>query len=157
MSDSVQDTASHNPTPLALGNPLDLDDGRKAASVLARQCRAGVEELDRAVRAHAEAEHAYRKALASKLLELRGQAVPATLALDLAKGQAGEEGDSGVSRLRFERDLAKGMIEVARQRLRQLDGERASLRQLLEWSQRFEERSFTPPPNVNRQTGEVLS
>jgi hypothetical protein len=128
-----------NPTPLSLGEPLDLDDGRRAASLLARQCRSAVDALDQAVVRHAEAEHSYRKAYASKLIELRGQAVPVGLCLELAKG------DEVVAKLKFDRDLAKGMIDVCRERLRQLDGERASLRQLLEWSQRFEARSFTPP------------
>jgi len=128
---------SANPTPLSLGDPLDLDDGRRAASALARQCRNGVDELDRAVRAHAEAEHAYRVAYALKLVELRGDAVPVGLATELAKGEA------KVAGLKFDRDLAKGMIDVARERLRQLDGERASLRQLLEWSRKFEDRPFT--------------
>ena len=128
-----------NPQALELGDPLDLADGRRAASMLARQCRDGVDALDRAVRAHAEAEHTYRKAYSTKLVELRGQAVPVGLCLELAKG------DEAVAKLKYDRDLAKGMIDVARERLRQLDGERASLRQLLEWSQRFEVRSFTPP------------
>lgn len=126
-----------NPTPLSLGDPLDLDDGRRAASMLARQCRGAVDSLDQAVTRHAEAEHTYRKAYASKLVELRGQAVPATICLELAKG------DEQVAKLKFDRDLAKGMIDVARERLRQLDGERASLRQLLEWSRKFEDRPFT--------------
>lgn len=127
-----------NPTPLSLGDPLDLDDGRRAASVLARQCRDAVDALDRAVQSHAEAEHAYRKAHAQKMVELRSDATPATLCQDLSKGS------DRVSQLKYERDLAKGMIDVSRERLRQLDGERASLRQLLEWSQRFEARAFTP-------------
>jgi hypothetical protein len=127
----------NNPTPLSLGDPLDLDDGRRAASKLARQCREGVEALDRAVKAHSEAEHTYRIAYAKKLVELRGDAVPVGVATDLAKG------DETVAQLKYERDLAKGMIDVARERLRQLDGERASLRQLLEWSRKFEDRPFT--------------
>jgi hypothetical protein len=126
-----------NPTPLSLGDPLDLDDGRRAASMLARQCRDGVNNLDRAVKAHAEAEQVYRMAYATKLVELRGDAIPVGIATELAKG------DEHVAKLKFDRDLAKGMIDVARERLRQLDGERASLRQLLEWSRKFEDRPFT--------------
>jgi hypothetical protein len=128
---------SGNPTPLSLGDPLDLDDGRRAASMLARQCRDGVNNLDRAVKAHAEAEQSYRIAYATKLVELRSNATPVGIATEMAKG------DESVARLKYERDLAKGMIDVARERLRQLDGERASLRQLLEWSRKFEDRPFT--------------
>jgi hypothetical protein len=127
-----------NPTPLSLGDPLDLDDGRRAAARLARQCRDAVDALDRAVQSHAQAELTYRKAHAAKLVELRSEAIPATLCQDLSKG------DPKVGQLKYERDLAKGIIDVSRERLRQLDGERASLRQLLEWSQKFEARSFTP-------------
>lgn len=128
-----------NPTPLSLGDPLDLDDGRKAASMLARQCRASVDNLDQAVQRHAESEHSYRKAFAKKIVELRADGVPATICLELAKG------DQQVAQLKYDRDLAKGIIDVTRERLRQLDGERASLRQLLEWSQKFENRQFTGP------------
>jgi hypothetical protein len=105
--------------------------------MLARQCRDGVNNLDRAVKAHAEAEQVYRMAYATKLVELRGDAIPVGIATELAKG------DEHVAKLKFDRDLAKGMIDVARERLRQLDGERASLRQLLEWSRKFEDRPFT--------------
>jgi len=105
--------------------------------MLARQCRDGVDALDRAVKAHAEAEQTYRIAFAKKLVELRGDAVPVGISLELAKGEA------VVAQFKYDRDLAKGMIDVARERLRQLDGERASLRQLLEWSRKFEDRPFT--------------
>lgn len=125
--------------PLHLGDPLDLDDGRKAAHTLALYCREAVRDLQRAHHAYAVAERDYRRELAKVIAEMYADLGKVTLVDDLARG------NPTVVNLRFTRDLMRAGVQVAKERLRQLDGERASLRQLLEWSQKFHDgRQFTP-------------
>ena len=60
-------------------------------------------------RAAAEAEQAYRVALAKKILELREQSYPATLIGDLARG------DKEVAQLKFERDCSEVVYDNAKE------------------------------------------
>lgn len=131
---------SRNPMPLHLGDPLDLDDGREAAHVLATYCREAVRDLARAHHFYAQAELEYRRELALAMAEIYSELGKVTMVDDLARG------NPRVANLRHTRDLARAGVSVAKERLRQLDGERASLRQLLEWSQKFDgNRQFAPP------------
>ena len=60
-------------------------------------------------KALAEAERAYRVALASKILTLRDGGYPATLIGDLARG------DSEVAKLKFDRDCAEVVYDSSRE------------------------------------------
>lgn len=80
----------------------------------------------------AEKERDYRRARATKLAELRSDGVAWTAAIDLAKG------DEDVSTLAFERDLAISKLKASLLRHDELEGERASIRQLGDWSARME-------------------
>lgn len=60
-------------------------------------------------KAYAEAERAYRVALAGKMLSLRDDGYPATLIGDLARG------DGEVSRLKFDRDCAEVVYDSSRE------------------------------------------
>lgn len=124
-----------NPTALTLEDPLDLDDAREASRAVARNAGEAIKDLQRWGEAFAEAERDYRKALAVKAAELRGDGHPATLVRDLARG------DEHVATLACDRDIASSMMDVCKERLRMIDGQRAALRQLTEWSRRFDERT----------------
>lgn len=112
------------------GDPLDLDDGRRAAHQQAKIQRRALDDLESRVGAAAGSELEYRKALAVEIIRLRSDGVPVTVAGDLARG------DDGVAALKQARDLADGMVTAQRERVRELEGERAMLRELLEYSRR---------------------
>jgi hypothetical protein len=114
----------------AQADPLDLDDGRRAAHHQAQIQRRALLELEERVEAAAEAEHAYRVALAKKMLQLRESGVQITVLSDVARGE--EE----IATLKQARDIADGMVVAQRERVRELEGERAMLRELLEYSRR---------------------
>jgi len=124
-----------NPAALTLGDPLDLDDARKASRAVAEQAKMAIDDLKGWGESFAKAERDYRKALAVKAAELRGQGHPATLVRDLARG------DEHVATLCCDRDNAATMMDVCKERLRMIDGQRAALRQLVEWSRRYDERA----------------
>lgn len=127
---------SRNPIPLRMGDPLDLDDARQAAHLLAQQIRDAVDNLGACHVAYANAELEYRRELAKVIAEIYSDLGKVSLVDDLARG------NPKVAQLRHFRDLQDGQVKVARERLKQLDGERASLRQLIEWSQRFDHRQI---------------
>lgn len=77
----------------------------------------------------AEAEQAYRLALAKKITELRAE-YPATVCLDMAKG------DPHVAELRMKRDIKEGVKEAAAQAGWRASANRRGLEQLVEWSMR---------------------
>lgn len=127
---------SRNPIPLALGTPLDLDDGRQAARVIAVEIRDAVTNLGACHKSFADAELEYRRELALVIAEIYSSLGKVSLVDDLARG------NPKVAQLRHFRDLQAGQVAVAKERLKQLDGERASLRQLIEWSQKYDSRAI---------------
>lgn len=109
---------------LPLGAPLDYESFRDGARDLATRRRAAREQLERAVRDHADAECAYRKGRAQAYVIVDGKTV------DEKKVNV----DDRTAALASARDIAKGMIEVARELLSEIDAERASLHRLADWS-----------------------
>lgn len=79
---------------------------------------------------YAEAERAYRKALAQKITELRAEGKPATLAADLARG------DEHVANLRYRRDIAEGIVEAAKQSGWRHQANRRDGLEFIDWSKR---------------------
>lgn len=79
---------------------------------------------------YAEAERAYRVALALKITELRAEGWPATVCADLARG------DKNVARLRRERDISEGLKDAAEGSSWQASANRRGLEQLVAWSMR---------------------
>lgn len=117
-----------NPAALTLEQPLDIDDARRAAHALAIQRRKAEDELRKATEEAAEAERTYRKSLALRLVN----APPEYTAAQKEAWAKGEVAD-----LSYARDLSAGMVRVMQERLRGLEGERAVLRALTEWSMRL--------------------
>lgn len=115
-----------NPTPIHLAEPLAIDEARSASRALASQRRNAEAELERAVEHAAATEQKYRKAYARAIVTVEG---PAVVKEAQAKAQASSEA--------YERDLAAGMVKVAQERLRGLEGERSQLRALMDLSSKM--------------------
>lgn len=78
------------------------------------------------------ARRAYQAALAAKILELRVSGTAATLCPDLARG------DQQVAHLRFQKDVAEGVMEAAKSAVWRHTADRRELEQLVAWSMRRE-------------------
>jgi hypothetical protein len=116
-----------NPRPLALEEPLDVDEARKAARILARQRRDAEEAHEAQVEKAAEAERQYRKAYAKAFVAAEGTAGEREAK---AKSESADEA--------YARDVAAGMVKAYAERLRGLEGERSMLKSLVEWSARLD-------------------
>lgn len=93
-------------------------------------------------REFAEAERQYRKALATKILMLKVQGTPATVAQDIARG------DEEVANLRFERDVAEGVRDAAAQSIYRHTANRRELLQFVDWSKRASFLDREPPQDM---------
>jgi hypothetical protein len=93
----------------------------------ARQ-KAAEDETKRAYGTYAEAERAYRMALAAEITRQRANGVAATIAADLARG------DRHVAGLRYRRDVAEGLVEAAKQSGWRHQANRKDGHELLRWS-----------------------
>ena len=113
---------------LPLGAPLDYESFRDGAKDLAKRRREARVLLEESVRRHADAEHDYRKARALAYVAIDGQTV-AEREIKL---------DAQTAEHRQIRDVAKGMIDVAKELLEEIDAERASLHRLADWSVRID-------------------
>lgn len=102
----------------ALAAHRRLDAAQQAAEQATRDAFAG----------YAEAERAYRRALAGKITQLRADGQPATLAADLARG------DEHVAALRYRRDVAEGLVEAARQAGWRMQANRRDGHEFIAWS-----------------------
>lgn len=117
-----------NPRPLTLTDPLDIDEARKAARLLAGQRREAETTLENLTKAAADKEATYRRALAEAFIRTEGTAAEREAT---ARSQVADKS--------YERDVAAGMVKVQTERLRGLEGERAMLRAITEWSMRIDE------------------
>lgn len=117
---------SGNPSALYIEEPLSLDDARKASQVLARQRREAENNLAAATEKAAETERLYRKRTAVAYANLAGATMTAAQREAQARADAADAA--------YERDLAAGMVKVAQERCRGLEGERAQLRVLIDLS-----------------------
>lgn len=80
-----------------------------------------IRELHKQAKAKAETERKYKIALRMEILKLKEAGYAATLINDLAKGK--EE----IAALRFERDIAKGLYDSARESMQSLRVEASML------------------------------
>ncbi len=87
----------------------------------------------------AEAERAYREALAQAITRLKTEGIAITVAQDLARG------DKHVADLRFNRDLAEGLRDAAAQSIWRHTADRRELEQFLDWSKPASFLDATPP------------
>lgn len=131
-------------------SPLEIGDARQAAH-RASELQRNVENLLRDTsRDLAEKERLYRRKLSTRIVELHAEdGYAITMCGDIARGE------EAVARLRYERDVAEGVLEAARQQAFRYGADRRDLHQLIEWSQRRDLRVDTPPPSFDRGTGEI--
>jgi hypothetical protein len=129
-----------NPEPemFTLDDVLDEKDARSAARKASTVGALAEQEYIRATGALADAEREYRRALAAEVVRLHSTGVAWTVCSDLARG------DTNVSELRHARDVAKGVVDVGKQRGFRLAADRRSLDALTEWSMK-QTLSLSPP------------
>ena len=125
-----------------MSRPYDFSEAREAISKASLNQKNAEAEIRRAYREFGEKERAYRKALAQRILELRGDKIPVTVIQDMAKG------DLKIADLRFERDLAEGVREAAVSAIWRHSADRRELEQLVSWSMRV-------APDGQYQAGDV--
>jgi hypothetical protein len=112
--------------------PWDFDETAAKLRACSAEQKAAEAFTKTAYKGYAEAERAYRLALASKITELRASGESVTLAADLARG------DKRVADLRMARDIAEGVVEAAKQRAYTAAADRKDAQGLATWSQRRE-------------------
>lgn len=129
--------------PVAFAQPLDAHDAREALRQVAESRRQARDWYMRALANRAEKERDYRKARAS------------TWALS-TEGTAKEREDlvnERTSDQRYERDIADGIVRAALERIAEVDGERASLHRLIDWSMRLDPLAAEQPSGASSPIG----
>jgi len=121
--------ALHVDRPYRLKEWFDLDDAREAAKAAALRRRGLDDQYEEQVRTAAEAEATYRRAVAKKVTQHRADGKGAGESELLAKGDLWE--------LSLDRDIQAGMLRAVQHRIDAAEGERANLRQLMDWSSRL--------------------
>jgi hypothetical protein len=86
--------------------------------------------VKQAYRQYAEAERAYREALAKRITELRAEGNSVTLCGDLARG------DKLVADLKYKRDVAEGVKEAAAHAIWRATADRRTVEAFTNWSMR---------------------
>jgi hypothetical protein len=117
-------TAVAHPEPMTLRDPLSIDDARDSLRAVADLRRHAEAELRAQVERSATAEADYRRALATAFVTVEG----GTAAEREARPRA------AVADLSYQRDLQAGLVKACLERIQGLDGERASIHRLVEYS-----------------------
>lgn len=110
--------------------PFAFDQAKRAVIRSSRAQEEGEAFLRTAARQHADAERAYRKALAEEIVRLKSERTAVTAAGDIARGKP------EIADLKFLRDLAEGIYEAAKQASFRHSADRRALDQLIAWSMR---------------------
>lgn len=118
-----------NPSALKLEDALQVDEARHAVRIIAERRRAAREALSKAEDALAEKQRLYRRAKAEAYIR-RAEVKPA----DAQKVAV----EADVADVEYDRDIARGLVKVQEELLRQIDGERASLHRLIDWSAKLD-------------------
>lgn len=135
MSDFVDNTIS----------PFEVQDARDAARVASERQKTVEDQIRDASRRLATAERHYRELLTTRILELHAKdGVAWTACESIARGE------KGVAKLRYERDIAKGVLESVQQQGFRYGADRRDLHKLIEWSQRRDLR-VDAEPDWNKQ------
>ena len=113
-------------------SPFTFAEARAAAHQASQRQVDGERARIEAATDHAAKELAYRKALAKHMTLVRADGVAWSAAEDLARG------NPDVAQLRFERDVAAGVLAAAEQAGFRLNADRRILERLCEWSMRRE-------------------
>lgn len=120
---------SGNPSALTLEDALQIDEARKAVHLIAVRRRSGRGALQKAEDDLAEKQRLYRRAKADAYVR-RADMKPAD-ALKVAV-------EADAADAEYARDVARGLMHAQEELLREIDGERASLHRLIDWSARLD-------------------
>jgi len=105
-------------------NPQEIMDGM---AVKNRDLTSKNDELQRLYQVHAEAERVHNIQYAKKLVSLRMDSTPITIARDLAKG------DKVIAGLFYDVKIAEGVLNACRERIKDLRSQIDTYRSLLSW------------------------
>lgn len=120
-------------------SPLQIADARDAAHAASENQRQCEDRIRKASRELAEAERKYRRELSTRIVKLKAEGTAITAAADVARGE------KKCADLRFDRDVAQGVFEAAKQEAFRRGADRRDIHQLIVWSQAREVRVDTPP------------
>jgi hypothetical protein len=109
---------------------LDYEDGRLAARRLNERRADALKDLERATETLVDAEREYREDRSRRIVEATGTSIEKKEFVD---------GKTAVSRAK--RDGAEWAVKLVQEKLAELDGQRASLHRLIEWSMRLDPRA----------------
>jgi hypothetical protein len=126
----------------AVSVPLDFAAAVAASREASEAQRNAEKHYAQKGRECAEAERAYREALAQAITRIKATGAAVTAARDLARG------DKHVAELAFNRDLAEGLRDAAAQSIWRHTADRRELEQFLDWSKRASFLDSTPPPGI---------
>lgn len=112
--------------------PYSFSEAHAAQAAASRAQQSAQDFVKDSYRQYAEAERAYREALAKEITELRADGKPVTIVQDLAKG------NPHVARLKHARDVADGVREAAQHAIWRATADRRATEQLCQWSMRRE-------------------
>jgi hypothetical protein len=121
--------------------PYDFETAQAAARAVSTKQRASEQFVIDTTRSYAEAERAYRMALATAILELRAEGMAITACADVARGRP------NVADLRYARDVAEGVKEAASQAAWRASGDRKAEQVFIEWSARRDLADGYNPPD----------
>lgn len=111
----------------AQANPgIDFAQAQTGYRSNANSRRKARQDLQDALERKADRERAYRKQLAAAFTTARADGKSVVESDVIAKGAAADHA--------FKRDMADALAKAAQARLAELEGERASLRQLVDWT-----------------------
>lgn len=110
--------------------PWDFAQARQACADASRAQRDAEDALKQAAHGAALAEEAYRKTLASAIVEAHAEGVAWSVAADVARGRP------DVAKLRRERDIAEGVREALSQAAWRRAADRRDTGRLCEWAMR---------------------
>lgn len=110
--------------------PYDFQQAQAASKGAADDQRSSEQFVIDATRNYAEAERSYRKALASKIVELKAGGMAVTACGDVARG------DGAVADLKYKRDVCEGVKEAAVQAAWRASANRKAEQSFIEWSAR---------------------
>ncbi len=111
-------------------SPFDFTEARTAVRAASEAMKAAEQNRRDASERLAAAERAYRVALARKIVEAHADGIAWTVAQDVARG------DKHVADLRYERDVAKGVLDAAETVAWRHTADRKDLARLIDWSMR---------------------
>lgn len=115
-----------------MSGPYTFDEARDAARDASTLQKAAEDFIKQAAKESAQAEEAYRKALAEEIVRQHDDGVAWSVAPDLARG------NKKVAELRRRRDIAEGVREASLQAAWRRTADRKDTQRFIDWSMRRE-------------------